>query len=57
MTVQQTQPYPHHRSFWFGDRVALEGQRAIASHERNGEQLFFPDVLPGADAEADIDAD
>ncbi len=32
MTVQQTQPYPHHRSFWFGDRVALSGQRAIATY-------------------------
>ena len=27
MTVQQTEPYPHHRSFWFADTVQLEGQR------------------------------
>jgi len=27
MTVQQTEPYPHHRSFWFTDTVQLEGQR------------------------------
>lgn len=27
MTVEQTQPYPHHRSFWFADTVQLEGQR------------------------------
>ena len=27
MTVQQTEPYPHHRSFWFGDLVQLAGQR------------------------------
>ena len=27
MTVQQTEPFPHHRSFWFGDKVQLKGQR------------------------------
>jgi len=27
MTVQQTEPYPHHRSFWFADTVQVEGQR------------------------------
>jgi len=27
MTVQKTEPYPHHRSFWFADTVQLEGQR------------------------------
>lgn len=27
MTVQQTEPYPHHRSFWFADTVQLAGQR------------------------------
>lgn len=27
MTVQKTEPYPHHRSFWFTDTVQLEGQR------------------------------
>lgn len=27
MTVQKTEPYPHHRSFWFADRVQLEGHR------------------------------
>lgn len=27
ITVQQTEPYPHHRSFWFADTVQLEGQR------------------------------
>lgn len=29
MTVQHPDPYPHHRSFWFADRVQLEGQRAV----------------------------
>ncbi len=29
MTVQKTNPYPHHRSFWFGDKVKLDGSRAV----------------------------
>ncbi len=29
MTVQHPQPYPHHRSFWFADKVKLEGKRAV----------------------------
>ncbi len=29
MTVQKTEPYPHHRSFWFADKVQLEGKRAV----------------------------
>lgn len=31
MTVQKTEPYPHHRSFWFGDRVRLAGAKRDAS--------------------------
>ncbi len=27
LTVQQTDPYPHHRSIWFADKVQLAGQR------------------------------
>jgi hypothetical protein len=27
LTVQKTEPYPHHRSFWFADTVQLAGQR------------------------------
>ena len=27
MTVEQTEPYPHHRSLWFADTVQLAGQR------------------------------
>lgn len=30
MTVEQTEPYPHHRSFWFADTVQLEGQREVS---------------------------
>ncbi len=29
LTIQKTDPYPHHRSFWFADKVRLEGQRAV----------------------------
>ena len=27
MLVQKTEPYPHHRAFWFADTVRLEGHR------------------------------
>ena len=30
MTVQKTEPYPHHRSFWFADTVKLDGGRAVS---------------------------
>ena len=30
MTVEQTEPYPHHRSFWFADTVQLAGQREVS---------------------------
>lgn len=30
MTVEKTEPYPHHRSFWFADTVQLEGQRQVS---------------------------
>lgn len=29
MTVQRTDPYPHHRSFWFADKVRLEKERTV----------------------------
>jgi hypothetical protein len=30
MTVEQTEPFPHHRSFWFADTVQLEGQHPVS---------------------------
>jgi len=30
MTVQHPNPYPHHRSVWFGDKVKLEGERPVS---------------------------
>ncbi len=32
MTVQKTDPYPHHRSFWFGDKVRLDGGRPVSTY-------------------------
>ncbi len=29
MTVQHPNPYPHHRSFWFADKVRLTGERTV----------------------------
>jgi len=30
LLVQKTEPYPHHRSFWFADTVRLEGEREVS---------------------------
>lgn len=30
LTVQKAEPYPHHRSIWFADTVALAGQRKVS---------------------------
>jgi len=30
MTVEQTEPYPHHRSFWFADTVQLGTNRQVS---------------------------
>lgn len=32
MLVQRTEPYPHHRAFWFGDKVRKPGGRAVATY-------------------------
>ncbi len=32
MLVQQTEPYPHHRSFWFADTVRLNGGRDVSTY-------------------------
>ena len=32
MLAQRTEPYPHHRAFWFGDRVRKPGGRAVATY-------------------------
>ena len=30
LTVKQTDPYPHHRSFWFADTVQFEGEKSAS---------------------------
>ncbi len=33
LTVQQIEPYPHHRSVWFADAVRLEGGRRVSFYD------------------------
>lgn len=33
LTVQQTEPYPHHRSLWFADAVKLDGGRRVSFYD------------------------
>lgn len=32
MLVEQTEPYPHHRAFWFADTVRLNGEREVSTY-------------------------
>jgi len=51
MLVQQTDPYPHHRSFWFADTVRLNGGREVSlynafySGKKAGENRHEPPFL------------
>lgn len=48
MLVRRTEPYPHHRSFWFADTVRLNGGRevslynALYSGQKTGETTYEP---------------
>jgi hypothetical protein len=48
MLVQRTEPYPHHRSFWFADTVRLNGGREVSlynafySGRKTGENMYEP---------------
>jgi hypothetical protein len=48
MLVRQTEPYPHHRSFWFADTVRLEGGREVSTYnayysgQKEGENTYRP---------------
>jgi len=48
MLIQKTEPYPHHRSFWFADTVRLKGQReasfynALYSGQKTEENSYKP---------------
>jgi hypothetical protein len=33
LTVQQTDPYPHHRSVWFANTLQLKGQRTASFYD------------------------
>jgi hypothetical protein len=48
MLVRQTEPYPHHRSFWFADTVRLDGGREVSTYnayysgQKKGENTYLP---------------
>jgi hypothetical protein len=48
MLLQQGDPYPHHRSFWFADTVRLDGGREVSTYnsfytgQRIGKETFGP---------------
>jgi hypothetical protein len=48
MLIQQTEPYPHHRSFWFADTVRLDGEREVSTYNalysgrKTGETSYGP---------------
>lgn len=48
MLIQKTEPYPHHRSFWFADTVRLNGGREVSiynslySGKEKGENDYGP---------------
>lgn len=52
LTIQQTEPFPHHRSVWFGDKVQLGEKRAVSFYapwytrvkEENGSARFRDQV-------------
>ncbi len=51
LTVQQTDPYPHHRSLWFADKVQLAGHApvefymALSSKNANRETVSFTNTV------------
>lgn len=48
MLAQKTEPYPHHRSFWFADTVRLDGSREVSTYnayysgQKEGENDYRP---------------
>lgn len=39
LTVQKTEPYPHHRSVWFADTVQLDGHRTASFYNALTSQI------------------
>lgn len=48
MLVQKTEPYPHHRSFWFADTIKLEDGRPVSTYNAlySGQPLEENDYGP-----------
>lgn len=46
MTVQRTEPYPHHRSFWFADTVELAGARRASFYNAWHSRADAADAEP-----------
>jgi len=44
MTVQKTEPFPHHRSFWFADRVKLGDGRPVNTYGALYTEAKTPDA-------------
>ena len=48
MLVQQTEPYPHHRAFWFADTIRLNGEREVSTYnalysgQKIGQNAYGP---------------
>ena len=46
--VQQTEPYPHHRAFWFADTIRLNGEREVSTYnalysgQKIGQNAYGP---------------
>lgn len=51
MLVQQTEPYPHHRSLWFADTVRLNSRREVSTYnalytgQKKGSETYGPPFL------------
>ena len=48
MLVQQTEPYPHHRAFWFADTIRLDEEREVSTYnalysgQKIGQNAYGP---------------
>lgn len=43
LTIQKTEPYPHHRSLWFADAVQLAGHRSVSFYSASRSPRADPD--------------
>ena len=47
MTVEHPEPYPHHRSVWFADKVQLEGKRVVGFYNALYSRIDADDPQSG----------